>query len=74
MPLVVVAIPQWWGWSPYFENYDGEKIEKYSHEIDGKKIQFEKQKKSRHYDENMGLYKLAEWFEQNIKNMNELNH
>ena len=26
-----------WGWSPYFENYDGEKIEKYSHEIEGKK-------------------------------------
>ena len=66
MPLVV-AIPQSWGWSPYFENYDGEKIEKCSHEIEGKK-------KSRHYEENMGLYKLAEWFEQNIKNMNELNH
>ena len=33
------------GMSPYFENSDGEKIEKYSHEIEGKKIQFEKQKK-----------------------------
>ena len=42
MPLVV-AIPQWWGWSPHFENYEGEKIEKYSHEIEVKKIQFEKQ-------------------------------
>ena len=36
MPLVV-AVPQWWGWFPYFGNDDGEKIEKYSHEIEGKK-------------------------------------
>ena len=28
-----------------------------------KKIQFEKQKKFRHYEENMRLYKLAEWLE-----------
>ena len=65
MPLVV-AIPQWWGWSPYFENYDGEKKEK--------KLNLRNKKKSKHYEDNMGLYKLAEWFEQNIKNMNELNH
>ena len=39
-----------------------------------KKFNLRNKKKSRHYEENMGLYKLAEWFEQNIKNRNELNH
>ena len=71
MPLVV-AIAEWWGWFPYFGNDDGEKIEKYSYEIEVKKYSIREPKEN--YEENMELNELVEWFEQNIKNMNELDH